>query len=178
MITIDTQSLEYAQCAETELSPQHGEEAIKECSRPANFGQSERDDLEDDQEAIYNRPENTTNLIRDGAVPMGNVSMRQAVLVRHLQNVFAVDECFTGGSIACLLGRVIGVHSFDVGDNDKDAACKDKQKGHDAQHADSIETKENVWMKDESRVGWVDGKHVQVRMGAMMKRSKIVRRKV
>lgn len=69
----DTQPLEYAQRTETESSPQHGEEAIKECGGPAEFRQNEGDDLEDDEEAIYDRPEDTTNLIWDGAVPMEGV---------------------------------------------------------------------------------------------------------
>lgn len=45
---------------------------------------------------------------------------------KHLQNVFTVGESFIGGSIATLLGCIIGVHSLDVGDHDKDAARKDK----------------------------------------------------
>lgn len=127
MTVVDIQSLEYAQCTETELSPQHGEEAIKECGRPAKFGQNEGDDLEDDKEAIYDRPENTTNLIWNGAVSMGDVRAGQRVLARHLQNVITADESLTGG-IATLVDRVIGVHSLDVGDHDKDAAREHKQK--------------------------------------------------
>lgn len=72
-IIVDAQSLEYAQCTETKLSAQHGKETIKECGRPANFGQNEGDDLEDDKEAIYDRPENTTNLIWDGTVSVEDV---------------------------------------------------------------------------------------------------------
>lgn len=74
---------------------------------------------------------------------------------RYLPYVFAVDESLIGGIAATLLGRVIGVDSFDVCDDDKDAAGEDEEKGHDAKHADSIETKENVCMKDEQTIGWV-----------------------
>jgi hypothetical protein len=83
--------------------------------------------LEDDEEAIYDRPKNTTNLIWDGAVSMGDVRAGQIVLARHLQNIIAIDGSLTGG-IATLVGRVIGVHSLDVGDHDKDAAREHKQK--------------------------------------------------
>lgn len=78
------------------------------------------------------------------------------VSAKHPQNVFTVDKSFIGGSIATLLGCVIGVHSLDVGDHDKDAARKDKQKGYDAKHTDSIETKENVWIRDESTMRRVE----------------------
>lgn len=71
----DLQPLEYAQRAETKLRAQHGEEAIKECGRPANFGQNEGDDLKYNEEAIYDRPEKTTKLIWHGAVSVQSVRM-------------------------------------------------------------------------------------------------------
>lgn len=75
--------------------------------------------------------------------------MRKSIR-RHLPYVFTVDESLAGG-IATLLGGVVGVDSLDVGDHDKDTARKDKQKGHDAQHTDSIESKEDVCMRDEQK---------------------------
>jgi len=121
------QPLEYAQRTETELRAQHGEEAIKECDRPANFRQNEGDDLKYDEEAIYDRPEKTTNLIWHGAV----------------FNVFALDEESTCG-VAALLGGLVVVHRLDVSDHDKDAAREDEEEGHDAEYTDHIETKEDV----------------------------------
>ena len=50
------------------------------------------------------------------------------MLARHLQDVFTVDEIFIGGGVATLLRQVIGIHSLDIGDNDKDAAREHKQK--------------------------------------------------
>lgn len=63
---------------------------------------------------------------------------------RYVPYVFTVDEILSGGGVAALLGRIIGVHSLDVCDHDKDAAGEDEQKGYDAKYADSIETKEDV----------------------------------
>lgn len=65
------------------------------------------------------------------------------LLAGHLQNVVTVNESMVGG-IVTLLDRVISVHGLDVVDHDKYAACEDKYKGDDAEHPDSIETKEDV----------------------------------
>lgn len=85
---------------------------------------------------------------------------------RYVPNVFTVGEVLSGGSIGTLLSRVIGVHSLDVLDHDKDAAGEDEQQGHDAKNTDSIETKENIWKRDE-RIWRGRGRYAQVRMGAM-----------
>lgn len=47
--------------------------------------------------------------------------------------------------IATLLGSIKRIDSFDVFDHNKDAASKDQDDRYDAQEADDIETKENIW---------------------------------
>lgn len=108
--------------------------------------------MENDEETIYDRPENPTDLIWDGAVSVGDVRVWQGASTGHPLYVVTFDESFTGG-VAALLGRVIGVDSVDVRDHDEDAARKDKKEGDNAEHAGSIETKENVCMRDEQTTG-------------------------
>jgi len=77
--------LEDPQCTHTKVGTKHREEAVKECERPADFGDwtrlkwnikrrvgelTEKDnDLEDDQQAGHHGPEGPSGLVRDGASP-------------------------------------------------------------------------------------------------------------
>lgn len=120
-------SLEDTEGAESKPRTKHREKAIKEGGWPANFRKEKHDNLEDDKQAVDDSPENAANLVGYGAV----------------LNVFAVSQVLRC-DIATLFGRFKRVDSFDVCDDDEDAAGEDQYKRHDAQEADNIESKENI----------------------------------
>lgn len=45
------------------MATENGEEAIEEREWPANFGENENDDLEDDEQTVHDRPEYTSGLV-------------------------------------------------------------------------------------------------------------------
>lgn len=59
------EALEDAERAETERGPEHGEEAVEEGGGPADLGEDEHDDLEDDEQAVDDRPEDARGLVGD-----------------------------------------------------------------------------------------------------------------
>jgi hypothetical protein len=67
----------------------------------------------------------------------------------NLLNVFAVGKVLRC-DIATLFGRFKRVDCLDICDDDEDAAGKDQYKRHDAQEADSIESKENILKPSQS----------------------------
>ena len=63
------QSLEDPERTKAKLRPEHWEKAIEEGHRPGDLGQDEEDELEDDEKAIDDCPEDTRWLIGNGATP-------------------------------------------------------------------------------------------------------------
>lgn len=63
------EALEDAEGSESECTAQHREEAVEERVRPTDLGEDEDDDLEDDEEAVHDRPEYSGGLIWHCAVP-------------------------------------------------------------------------------------------------------------
>ncbi len=59
------EALEDAKSTETKLAPEHWEETVEESSGPAKLRENEDDDLEDDEKAINDRPENARWLVWD-----------------------------------------------------------------------------------------------------------------
>lgn len=61
------EALEDAERAEPEGRPEHGEVPVEEGGGPADLGEDEHEDLEDDEQAVDDRPEDAGGLVRDGA---------------------------------------------------------------------------------------------------------------
>ena len=61
------EALEDAERAQAEVGPEHGEVLGEEGGGPADLGEDEDDDLEDDEEAVDDGPEDAGGLVRDGA---------------------------------------------------------------------------------------------------------------
>lgn len=59
----DVQGLEDSQSAETKFRAQDGEEAVKVLHGPADLGQQENDDLQDDEQMVDDRPEDAGGLV-------------------------------------------------------------------------------------------------------------------
>ena len=78
------QALKNSEGAETERRPEHGKEPVKGGHRPATFGEDEDDDLSDDQQSIDDGPKDSSRLVRDGAVPVFGVTVRNKRWVGEL----------------------------------------------------------------------------------------------
>ena len=61
------EALEDAQGTKAKVLTEDGEVGREEARGPADLREDEDDDLEDDQQAVDNRPEHARRLIRDGA---------------------------------------------------------------------------------------------------------------
>ena len=61
------EALEDAERAEPEVGPEHGEVRREEGRGPADLGEDEDDDLEDDEQPVHDGPEDACRLVRDGA---------------------------------------------------------------------------------------------------------------
>ena len=61
------EALEDAEWPEAERCAQHGEESVKEAGGPADLGEDEDDNLEDDEQTVHDGPENTGRLVGDCA---------------------------------------------------------------------------------------------------------------
>lgn len=60
---MNIQALDDPEGSETEFGSENGEETVEECRRPANLGEDEDDDLEDDKHAVEHGPKGTRRLI-------------------------------------------------------------------------------------------------------------------
>lgn len=106
-------SLEDTEGTKSKSRTKHRKKAIKESRWPANLRKEKNDHLEDNKQAVDDGPENTANLVGYGAV----------------LDVFTVSKVLRC-DIAALLCSFKRVNSFDVGDNDEDAAGKDQYERH------------------------------------------------
>jgi hypothetical protein len=68
--------LENTKSTEPKVRTKHGKKSVKENGWPANFRKKKYDDLENDEQAVDDGPENTPNLVGHGAVPVDDVSKR------------------------------------------------------------------------------------------------------
>jgi hypothetical protein len=66
----DSQSLENTESTKPKVRAKHREKAVKESGWPANFRQEKDNNLEDDEKAVNDGPENTPDLVGHGAVPV------------------------------------------------------------------------------------------------------------
>lgn len=121
------QALEDAQGAEAERRPKDGEKAVEEGGGPAELGEQEDDDLEEDEQTVDDGPEDAGGLVGHGAP----------------ENVVAVEQG-GGGKVSRLLVGLEGVDGLDVCDHDEDAAREHEQECDDAQDADAVEANKDI----------------------------------
>ena len=69
------EALEDTERSQTEAGAEHWEEAVEETGRPPDFRQNENNDLEDDEEAVDDGPEDACGLVGYCAVPMSEMSV-------------------------------------------------------------------------------------------------------
>ena len=144
------EALDDAERAEAEGGAEDGEVGREEAGEggEGQFGEREREGLEEDEEPVEDGPEGAGGLVGDGAV--------SAVWVGRL---VGLDVNFRGGVLDVVLvdgrsrvvgigeglaGRDEGVDGLDVLNHAQNAARKEQKERHDAQHPHCIEKEEKV----------------------------------
>ena len=64
------QALNHAERAQSKVVAEDREEPVEEGCGPADFGQDEDNDLEDDEEAVHDSPEDACGLVGHRATPV------------------------------------------------------------------------------------------------------------
>ena len=136
------EALEDAEWPKPEVAAEYGEVVVEEGVGPADLGQDESDDLEHDQDAVDDCPEDTSSLIgyvaitvmrRRGQYPLGprtsEVNSRNVIAVREA-SVIRLGLKFMEGL------NILG--------HDENAACEDKHQRDDAESSDGVQAEEYV----------------------------------
>ena len=137
--------MENAQCAETKVGTQNGEEALEECGGPANFGEQENDNLNSNKQAVDDGPEDACGLVWDRA-SSGLTSSETERNKKRFECELDVVTVHDG-----LIGRVLSgasrlelVEGSHIRHDDKDATREYEQECDNAQGADGVETDEEI----------------------------------
>lgn len=120
------QALENAESTNAKVWTEHGEVGGKELAGPANLGQEEKDDLEDDEESVDNCPERAGRLIR-------NSRSLKVIEAFGLIEGLVIDDLWLSGA----LDRV------DVIDKNDDRGRKDEDEANEREETNGVETEED-----------------------------------
>ena len=74
---MDVQALENSKGAKAKGRAKHREEAVEKRHWPADLGEDEEDDLEDDEQAVDDGPEDACGLIGHRAVPVHELYLKK-----------------------------------------------------------------------------------------------------
>jgi hypothetical protein len=148
------QNLGDAERAEAKVVPEDREVRLEERRRPTELGEEEDDDLEDDEEAVEDRPERAGRLVGHGA---------SRDVVERLVGHGGVHRALCEVGVAALGDEV--VDGLDVEDEGDDAAGKYEEEGDDAESADDVETEEYICKSKSDLVSAQDMEHTHIHEG-------------
>lgn len=150
------ETLEDTEGADSEFRSQHREELVEEFRRPSDLRKDHDDDLEDNEQAVENSPENTSRLIGHSATPIKKWCQRVSSMDMegNALDVITVNHIAWDCRVVKVPGLLRGhkgVHGLYVFHHNKDAARKDEKQRDDAESTDNIESNEDVWGCDQNR---------------------------
>jgi hypothetical protein len=148
------QNLSDAEWAEAKVVPEDGEVCLEERRRPAELGEEQDDDLEDDEEAVEDRPERAGRLVGNGA---------SRDVVERLVSHGGVHRALRELGMAALGYEV--VDGLDVEDEGDNAAGKYEEERDDAEGTDDVETEEYICKSKSDLVSAQDMEHTHIHEG-------------
>jgi hypothetical protein len=147
------QALDNTESTKSKVFSENGEESIKECSGPAEFGKNENNRLSYDQQAVENGPECPGWLIGHCASSDKGVKISERrIRFQHALDVIALKHIRNGrvyraavvGDLAC---HNESIDCLDVMYHYDDTAGEDQEQGDDAEKTNSIESDERIYIK-------------------------------